>query len=165
MLALTGSPAKAGVVGFAKTMPIAVAAGSVPYALIVVLAKRHGASSALVGVMLGIAAAGGLLGALLAPMLQRRLSARLVLIGETCVIALSLIAFSAGWLGPLGVGFMLQNAGSTATILTLAAWALSLAIVAIVTPAFRQPPKLTYDPPRCSLRTDTQTTEEAPHDR
>jgi hypothetical protein len=35
--------------------------------LVVVLAKQHGASPARVGVMLGIAATGGLIGALLAP--------------------------------------------------------------------------------------------------
>jgi MFS family permease len=58
--------------------------------LIVVLAKRHGASSALIGVMLGVAAAGGLLGALLAPRLARRLPPGLVVIGETCLTALVL---------------------------------------------------------------------------
>ncbi len=52
-----------------------VFAGSNPlfiglYLLIVVLAKRHGATPALVGVMLAIAAVGGLVGALLAPRLQ-----------------------------------------------------------------------------------------------
>jgi predicted MFS family arabinose efflux permease len=60
------------------------------YLLVVVLAKQNGASSALVGVMLGIAAGGGLVGALLAPTLVRRLSPRLVLIGENWMIALSL---------------------------------------------------------------------------
>ena len=60
------------------------------YLLIVVLAKRHGASSALVGVMLGVAAAGGLLGALLAARLVRRLSPSRVIIGETCLTALLL---------------------------------------------------------------------------
>ena len=60
------------------------------YLLVVVLAKRHGASSLLVGAMLGIAAGGGLLGALLAPALQRRLAPRFVLIGETWAMALAL---------------------------------------------------------------------------
>lgn len=58
--------------------------------LIVVLAKRHGASAALVGVMLAIAAGGGLLGALLAPRLQQRLSARAALVGESWLLALSI---------------------------------------------------------------------------
>jgi predicted MFS family arabinose efflux permease len=73
------------------------------YLVVVVLAKQYGASSALVGVMLGIAAAGGLVGALLAPTLVRRLSPRLVLIGENWMIALSLpwllVAHSAVLLG------------------------------------------------------------------
>lgn len=71
------------------SIPIALAAGRGLYLLVVVLAKRHGASSATVGVMLGIAAAGGLLGAILAPRLQRRLSPRMVLMSETWVFALS----------------------------------------------------------------------------
>jgi len=164
------------------------------YLLVVVLAKRHGASSLLVGTMLGIAAGGGLLGALLAPTLQRRLSPRLVLLSETWLMALALpllllahnaillgvivaaaelitpvtnsivvsyrvaltpdrlqgrvqaastlISFSAGWAGPLVVGFMLQSAGSTATILALTGWLLLLAAGASLTPAFRHPPKL-----------------------
>jgi predicted MFS family arabinose efflux permease len=58
--------------------------------LVVVLAKRHGAPSALVGAMLGIAAGGGLLGALLAPTLQRRLSPRFVLLSETWALAVAL---------------------------------------------------------------------------
>jgi MFS family permease len=73
------------------------------YLLIVVLAKQHGAGSAQVGVMLGIAATGGLIGALLAPRLQRRLSPRLVLIGENWMIALAtpclLLAHDAFLLG------------------------------------------------------------------
>ncbi len=60
------------------------------YLLVVVLARQEGASSALIGVMLGIAAAGGLLGALLAPMLQRRLSPVHVLVGESWLLALAL---------------------------------------------------------------------------
>ena len=60
------------------------------YLLIVVLAKQDGASSAQVGVMLGIAATGGLVGALLAPRLLGRLSPRTVLIGENWLIALAI---------------------------------------------------------------------------
>jgi MFS family permease len=109
------------------------------YLLIVVLAKRDGASSVLVGVMLGIVAGGGLLGAVLAPALRRRLSARLVLVGETCVIALVLPLLL---LGPLFVGFMLQNEGPRTTILAISGWALFLAAAAILTPSFRHPPNL-----------------------
>jgi MFS family permease len=164
------------------------------YLLVVVLAKDHGASSLLVGVMLGLAAGGGLIGALLAPSLQRRLSPRFVLIAENWMIALAvplllvahnalllglilaatelitpvtnsivvgyrvalapdrlqgrvqaastLISFSAGWLGPLVVGFMLESAGATATILALTGWALVLAAAATGSRAFRHPPTL-----------------------
>jgi MFS family permease len=164
------------------------------YLLVVVLARRHGASAALVGVMLGIAAGGGLLGALLAPRLRRRLAPRWALMGETWMMALvlplllvahnalllgvivaatelitpvtnsivtsqrvaltpdrlqgrvqaasTLISFSAGWLGPLLVGFMLQSAGETATILALTAWALVLAVGTTGSRAFRHPPSL-----------------------
>jgi MFS family permease len=162
------------------------------YLLVVVLAKRHGASPGLVGVMLGIAAGGGLVGALVAPPLQKRLSARAVLVGESWAIALSMpllalahnavllglivalaelvtpvtnsivvgyrvalapdrlqgrvqaastvISFSAGWLGPLLAGVLLQNAGSTATVLAFAAWALLLAIATTASRQFRHPP-------------------------
>ncbi len=75
------------------------------YLLVVVLAKRHGASASLVCAMLGIAAAGGLLGALLAPSLLRRLPPASVVIGESWVlaaaIALMLLAHSAIVLGLL----------------------------------------------------------------
>ena len=164
------------------------------YLLVVVLAKHDRASAELVGVMLGIAATGGLIGASLAPRLQRLLSPRMVLIGETWTFALviplllvahnavlfgvilavaelmtpvtnsiivgyrvslapdslqgrvqaaaTMISFSAGWLGPLAVGFLSQNAGLTATILALAGWALLLAIGVAVSPVFRHPPTL-----------------------
>jgi predicted MFS family arabinose efflux permease len=58
--------------------------------LAVLLAKKHGASSALVGVMLGLAAGGPLVGALLAPRLRRRLSARVALIGENLMLVLTI---------------------------------------------------------------------------
>jgi predicted MFS family arabinose efflux permease len=164
------------------------------YLLVVVLAKRHGASSALIGLMLGIAAAGGLVGALLAPAFQRRLTARVALVGESWALALSiplllvvhealligvimaaaelitpvtnsfvvgfrvalapdrlqgrvqaastLVSFSAGWLGPLVVGVLLQGAGESATILVLTGWALMLALAATLSRALRHPPRL-----------------------
>ncbi len=164
------------------------------YLLVVVLAKHHGASPALVGLMLGIAAGGGLLGALLAPAFQRQLTARAALVGESWVLALSiplllivhealligaimaaaelitpvtnsfvvgfrvalapdrlqgrvqaastLVSFSAGWVGPLVAGFLLQSAGETATILVLTGWALVLAIAATGSQALRHPPRL-----------------------
>jgi mannose-6-phosphate isomerase-like protein (cupin superfamily) len=138
------------------------------------------------------AASGGLLGALLAPALAQRLPARVVLIAENWVIALTLplllpahnplvlgaivagavlitavtnsilvsyqvalvpdrlqgrvqaastmISSSAGWLGPLVVGLMRLDAGSSATILTLTGWMVLLAIAVISVPAFRHMP-------------------------
>lgn len=164
------------------------------YLLVVVLARRHGASSLLVGIMLGIAAGGGLLGALLAPMLQRRLTPRSVLLGETWLMTLALpwlliahsalllgvivaalelitpvtnsivvsyrvglapdrlqgrvqaattlISFSAGWLGPLAIGLLLESAGSAVTILALTGWVLVLALATTFAPALRHPPVL-----------------------
>lgn len=71
--------------------------------LVVLLAKHHGASSALVGVMLGLGAAGGLLGALLAPRLQRHVSPRFALVGENvmlvCAMPLLLVAHNAILIG------------------------------------------------------------------
>lgn len=71
--------------------------------LVVVIARRHHASSPLIGVMLGIAACGGLVGALLAPRLVRSLPPRLVVVGENWVIAaaipLMLLTGSAPLLG------------------------------------------------------------------
>ncbi len=162
------------------------------YLLVVVIAKQHGASSALVGTMLGIAAGGGFVGALAAPTLLRRLSARMVLIGENWMIALSIpwllvvhnaivlglivaaaelitpvtnsivvsyrvalapdrlqgrvqaastmISFSAGWVGPLLIGQLLEHAGTTATIVTMIVWSLLLAGYATASRAFRRPP-------------------------
>lgn len=175
---------------FAGTNPIFTGL----YLLVVVLAKRHGASSPLIGVMLAIAAGGGLLGALLAPAFQRRLSARVALLGDSWALALSmpllllahnallfgaivaaaelitpvtnsfvvglrvalapdrlqgrvqaastLVSFSAGWLGPLVVGFLLQSAGESATILVLTGWALMLALAATGSRTLRDPPRL-----------------------
>lgn len=166
--------------------------------LAVLVAKEHRASSALVGVMLGIMAGGGLVGALLAPRLQRRLSARFVLIGENLMLALAipwlllahapvviglilaagilitpvtnsivvgyrvalapdelqgriqaastLISFSLGWLGPLLVGLLVEDLGSTATILVVTGWALVLTLAAAGSRAFRHPPELRPTP-------------------
>jgi predicted MFS family arabinose efflux permease len=161
--------------------------------LVVVLARSDGASPALIGVMLAIAAGGGLLGALLAPALQHRLPARMVLIAENWAIALTLplmllthnalllglivaagvlitpvtnsivfsyqvalapdrlqgrvqaastaVSFSAGWLGPLAIGVLLEAAGASATILSLTGWMTMLAIAVVVVPAFRHVPR------------------------
>jgi hypothetical protein len=56
--------------------------------------------------------------------------------------ASTLISFSAGWLGPLAVGFLVQSAGTTVAVLTLTGWALTLAAVATGARALRHPPRL-----------------------
>ncbi len=60
------------------------------YLLIVVLARDHGASSTLVGVMLAVAAAGGLAGAAIAPRLQHLWRPRVALLAEELVLVLAL---------------------------------------------------------------------------
>jgi MFS family permease len=130
--------------------------------LVIVLAKRHGASSALIGetwvlalslpllllahnaLLLGlIVAAAELITpvtnsivvtyrvALTPDRLQGRVQA-----------ASTLVSFSAGWLGPLVVGLLLQSTGPAVTILMLAGWATVLAVGATASRAFRHPPDL-----------------------
>jgi MFS family permease len=57
--------------------------------------------------------------------------------------ASTLISFAFAWLGPLAVGFLLERAGSSATVLVLWGWALVLAVAATLARAFRNPPDLT----------------------
>lgn len=59
------------------------------YLLVVARARADGAPAPLIGTMLAIAAAGGLIGALLAPRLGRRLSGRQVLVGESWMLTFS----------------------------------------------------------------------------
>jgi predicted MFS family arabinose efflux permease len=69
------------------------------YLLAILLAKDHGASSASIGVMFAIVGAGGVIGALLAGPLGRRLTSRLALVCQewsiTVSLPLLLIAHSA----------------------------------------------------------------------
>lgn len=59
--------------------------------------------------------------------------------------ASTVVSFSAGWAGPLLAGIMVQDAGPTATVLTLTGWALALAAITSLAPAFRRPPSLTVE--------------------
>lgn len=54
--------------------------------------------------------------------------------------AATMIATSLAWVGPLGVGFTFERAGSTATILLVGGWTLALALVATLAPALRSGP-------------------------
>jgi predicted MFS family arabinose efflux permease len=56
------------------------------YLLAILLAKHHGASSAAVGAMFAIVGAGGLLGAILAGPIRRRLTARSLIAGEQWIL-------------------------------------------------------------------------------
>ena len=73
------------------------------YLLVVVLARSGGASPGLVGVMLAIAAGGGLGGALIAPLVIHRVTPRRIVIAECWVLAgalpLMLVTHNAAALG------------------------------------------------------------------
>jgi MFS family permease len=160
--------------------------------LAVLIARRHGVSSAAIGVAFAVIGAGGVASALLARPLRRRFSMRwsvlldpwfsaafvpvlllaksAILIGVVVAVmflplaasssvivgqrlaltpdrlrgrvqaSASFIAGSIGWIGPLTVGALFQTAGETATVLTLAGWALAVAIIASCTRGLRTPP-------------------------
>ena len=57
--------------------------------------------------------------------------------------ASTMLAMSLGWLGPLTVGYIFQQAGATTTILILGAWVLALAVCATAAPSLRDQPPLT----------------------
>jgi MFS family permease len=61
------------------------------YLLAILLAKRHGASSAAVGAMFAIVGAGGLMGAALAGPVRRRLSPRAVIVGGVWLLLSSVL--------------------------------------------------------------------------
>jgi predicted MFS family arabinose efflux permease len=67
------------------------------YLVVIVAAERDGASPTSLGIALALAGGGGVLGALLAPLLTRHVSARVVIIGAQCATALltPLLAFSS----------------------------------------------------------------------
>jgi hypothetical protein len=56
--------------------------------------------------------------------------------------ASTFLAMSLGWLGPLAVGFLFQNAGATATVLALTGWVAGLAVIATLSPSLRDDPEL-----------------------
>ncbi len=159
------------------------------YLLLVVLAKRHGASSSLVGLMFAIIAVGGLLGGLIAGSRLGDISARTAvrLDAWTCALLMPLLLIAQGtlftavlvalielpaplvnstvqslrgmlapdhmqgrvhaaagalsqslaWAGPLAIGLALQHFSSTASILALCGWALTVAAAATFSPGLR----------------------------
>jgi predicted MFS family arabinose efflux permease len=55
------------------------------------------------------------------------------------------IAMSLGWFGPLAVGFAFEHAGSTSTILIVAAWTLAVAVAGTLAPALRDGPPAPFE--------------------
>jgi hypothetical protein len=164
------------------------------YLVVIVVARDRGASSALIGAMFAFLGAGGILGAVAAPTLARRVPTRFVVIGtmwlEAALVPVLLVvpgALPVGvvygamfFLHPtwnavvgayrlrltpdelrgrvvsvatilslgsvpfalLGVGFLLETAGSTPTILILAGLMALVAATAAASSAVRHPPEL-----------------------
>ena len=73
------------------------------YLLAILLAKQNGASSQAIGVLFALVGAGGLLGAVLAGPLRRRMRARTALVGEAwlmaCVLPLLFVTHAAPLIG------------------------------------------------------------------
>jgi predicted MFS family arabinose efflux permease len=111
---------------FIRGCALLFAAGNPLYSgvllLIVVLAKHDGASSAAVGAMLGIVAAGGLVGALVAPRITRRAPPRAVIVGETVAVAVLLpfllVAHSAAAIGLIVGGALLMTPVSNSIVVS-----------------------------------------------
>ena len=98
---------------FFRTTSLLFAAGNPVYTglylLAILLAKRHGASSAEIGAMFAIVGAGGLLGAILAGPLRRRLTARAVIVGEDWLLVGSVLLLLLAH-NPLLIGLLVAAA-------------------------------------------------------
>ncbi|MEV6348179.1 hypothetical protein [Actinoplanes sp. NPDC051851] len=101
VLALTGDPATAGLVGAAGGNAVFQALGLT----LVVLAQRHGTGPAGIGLMLGLYSGGGLAGAIAATRLHRHLTARTMVVGVNWVWAALLPALLVAD-GPVGIGLI-----------------------------------------------------------
>jgi predicted MFS family arabinose efflux permease len=81
--------------------------------MLIVLAKQHGATPFVLGTLFAIGGAGGIIGALLAAPIQRRLSFGTVIIGSTWIWALLyplyIFAPSPLWLGVISAGIFLTS--------------------------------------------------------
>jgi MFS family permease len=73
-------------------------AGSASFLILILLAKQHGASPALIGVMFALTAVGGLLGSLVAPRFQRRFGFAEVIVTTVWIqaIAMPFMAIAPG---------------------------------------------------------------------
>ncbi len=91
------------------------------FLVLLVIATEHGASPTQVGVMLAIGGAGGLLGALAAPFLARRIRSLRLIITGVAWIGVPMVALAAATTNPLLLGMLLG--------LTLSVWPLYNAVV------------------------------------
>jgi predicted MFS family arabinose efflux permease len=101
---------------FFRTASLLFAAGNTVftglYLLAILLARRHGASSAAIGAMFAIVGAGGVLGAILAAPMRRRLSARAVITVEDWLLVAVVLALLVVH-GPVVIGLLVAAAEFT----------------------------------------------------
>jgi predicted MFS family arabinose efflux permease len=95
---------------------------------LIVIARDHGASSAEIGLMLGMVSAGGVLGALVAPRLQRRVPAKLVVVGANWIWA-ALIPLIALLTDPLELGSVLGVASFVGALWNVVIGAYQLSLI------------------------------------
>jgi len=91
------------------------------FLILIVIATEHGASPTQVGVMLAVGGAGGMLGALAAPFLARRIRSLRLIITGVVWIGVPTVAVAAATTNPLLLGVLLG--------LTLSVWPLYNAVV------------------------------------
>jgi MFS family permease len=91
------------------------------FLILIVIATEHGASPTQVGVMLALGGAGGMLGALAAPFLARRIRSMRLIITGVVWIGVPTVALAAATTNPLLLGVLLG--------LTLSVWPLYNAVV------------------------------------
>jgi predicted MFS family arabinose efflux permease len=91
------------------------------FLVLIVIATEHGASPTHVGVMLAVGGAGGMLGALAAPFLARRIRSLRLIITGVVWIGVPTVALAAATTNPLVLGVLLG--------ITLSVWPLYNAVV------------------------------------
>jgi predicted MFS family arabinose efflux permease len=91
------------------------------FLILIVIATEHGSSAAEVGVMLALGGAGGMLGALAAPLLSRRIRSLRVVVAGSVWVGVPFIALAATTSNPIMLGLLLG--------LVLSVWPLYNAMV------------------------------------
>jgi MFS family permease len=77
------------------------------FLILIVIATQHGSTPAQVGIMLALGGAGGMLGALTAPMMARRLKSLRLIIAGVVWVGVPLIALTALTFNPILLGLLL----------------------------------------------------------